>query len=454
MKRRNLLISSLGLPLTPALLGGLSGCSSGENPYFQGNFGPVAGETTHTGLAVSGEIPADLEGRFLRNGPNPAGEDPAGEHWFIGRGMVHGVRLRGGQAEWYRSRYVGGSAANTNVIGHAGRTLAIVESGGLPHDMSYNLDSVGDNTGIGGFSAHPKYDPQTGELHAMCYDWANLRDHVRYVVIDEDGELAEEAKIPLPGMPMIHDMSITENYAVIYDLPVTLSFLALGTGASFPFRWNDDYEPRVGLLPRGGAPEDIIWRSITPNYAYHPMNAYEDERGDVVIDIARYPRMFDTDTLGPFGDGSPRLDRWTLNPREEPGAGSVREETIDERYQEFPRCHPALNGQPYRYGYTVAAEGYSFPALYKHDLQTGSSWTYEVGAGRHSGEPVFVPREGASEEDDGYLLTFVFDQASGTSDLIIVDAQELTQLAAVHIPERVPYGFHGNWVPDTLVAPA
>ncbi|MEM7078665.1 MAG: carotenoid oxygenase family protein, partial [Pseudomonadota bacterium] len=455
IKRRNLLVGGLGVPMLP-LIG--SGCSSGDgaNPYLQNNFGPVAVESTLTDLQVTGAVPADLAGRFLRNGPNPVGVDPSDHHWFIGRGMVHGLRLRDGRAEWYRNRYVGGVSPNTNVIGHGGRTLAIVESGGIPHDMNFELESIGDNSSIGtGFSAHPKLDPDTGELHAMCYDWANLRDHIRYVVVDADGDLAEETEIPLPGMPMIHDMSLTQNYAVIFDLPVTLSFMALGTGASFPFRWDDDYEPRVGLLPRGGSPEDIIWRGITQNYAYHPMNAHEDADGNVVIDIARYDKMFDTDVLGPFGDGLPRLDRWTINPRDEVGAGTVREEIVDARPQEFPRAHPDLNGKPYRYGYTVSVgQDYAFPSIYKHDMQTGQATQFDVGPGRHAAEPVFVPREGATAEDDGYLITYVYDAGKDTSDLLILDAQDLAQpaLATVHLPVRVPYGFHGNWVPDSVVS--
>ena len=133
----------------------------------------------------------------------------------------------------------------------AGHTLAIVESGGLPHELGYTLESVGDNTSIGtGYTAHPKWDPKTGELHAMCYDWANLRDHIRYVVVDADGEWADETEIPLPGMTMIHDMSLTEHYAVIFDLPVTLSFVALGMGAGFPFRWD-----RLRLQPRIALPQ-------------------------------------------------------------------------------------------------------------------------------------------------------------------------------------------------------
>lgn len=450
--RRILLKGSLAMPLLPL---GLAACSdSKSNPYLQANYSPVDMESTITGLTVTGELPAELNGRFLRNGPNPGPDvSQGGYHWFTGPGMVHGLRLQEGRAEWYRNRYVGGSGANTNVIGYDGRTIAIVESGGLPQDMSYTLDSLGDNTIIGeGFSAHPKLDPDTGELHAMCYDWANLRDHVRYVVIGQDGELAEELDIPLPGMPMIHDMSLTKNYAIIYDLPVTLSFLALGTGSDLPFRWDKDHEPRVGLLPRDGTASEIIWSPLQPNYSYHPMNAYEDADGRVVIDIVRYEKMFDNDVQGPFGDSAPRLDRWTIVPHNR----KVTEEIVDARGQEFPRIHPSLNGKPYRYGYTVAYEDYGFPAIYKQDMQTGTATEYRFGAGMQGAEPVFVPKEGATAEDEGYLLTYVFDEAAKTSNLLVLDAQDLSKgaVATVHLPVRVPYGFHGNWVPDSVAGPA
>ncbi len=453
MRRRTLLKGGLAAPLLPWGLSACSGSGGAENPYLQANFGPVAAETTASGLQVTGTIPPELSGRFLRNGPNPGPDvDVDNYHWFTGRGMVHGVRLDAGRAEWYRSRFVGGSHANTSVIGHGGRTMAIVESGGLPQDLSYTLDSIGDNTSIGtGFTAHPKLDPDTGELHAICYDWAELRDHVRYVVVDANGEWADEMDIPMNGMSMIHDMSLTKSYAIVFDLPVTLSLVALGMGASFPFRWDTEHEPRIGLIPRHGDVEDMIWCPMTPNYSYHPMNAYEDENGNVVIDICRYERMFDQDTLGPFGDSDPRLDRWTVNPN----TRTVSETTIDERPQEFPRCHPALNGKPYQYGYTVAVEGYSFPSIYKHDLRSGKATAFSVGPGRHSAEPVFIPRDGATAEDDGYLMTYVYDSAKNTSDLLILDAQDLTRpaLAQVHLPDRVPYGFHGNWVSDTDVPP-
>jgi carotenoid cleavage dioxygenase-like enzyme len=453
MKRRDLLKGGAVLPFIPFGLMSCSDSNPAANRYLQANFGPVDIESTVTDLQVTGSIPQELIGRFLRNGPNPmANTDTDGYHWFTGPGMVHGLRLNEGKAEWYRNRYVAGSGANTNVIGHAGRTMAIVESGSMPQDMSYTLDSIGENTSIGtGYSAHPKLDPDSGELHAMCYDWANLRDHVRYVVADSDGDLSDELEIPMQGMSMIHDMSITQNYAVIYDLPVTLSFMALGTGASFPFRWDDDHEPRVGLLPRNGEAKDIIWSPVKPNYSYHPMNAYEDENGHVVIDIVRYERMFDKDILGPFGDNLARLDRWTINPK----TRTVSEQIVDARGLEFPRIHPGLNGKPYQYGYSVAVQDYSFPSIYKHDMHSGTASQFDVGPGRHSAEPVFIPKDGATAEDEGYLMTYVYDGNTDTSDLLILDAQDLSRpaLAQVQLPVRVPFGFHGNWVPDSVVGP-
>jgi carotenoid cleavage dioxygenase len=269
--------------------------------------------------------------------------------------------------------------------------------------------------------------------------------------MDSDAGLVKSVDIPMPGMCMIHDMSLTENYVVIYDLPVTLSFMALGTGASFPFRWDNEHEARVGLMPRDGGPNDIIWSSVSQNYAYHPMNAYEDSDGNVVIDICRYDRMFDQDTNGPFGDSLPRLDRWTVNPKTQ----KISEQQVDDRAQEFPRIHPDLNSKPYRYGYSLAVGSKSFPAIYKHDMQTGESASFDLGPGRHGAEPNFIPKHVAESEDDGYLMTYVYDESRKASELIILDARDLSRpaLAQVRLPVRVPYGFHGSWVPDDDVEP-
>ncbi len=468
--RRTILKSGLALPLASLV----NGCGRvdpekvtafyEDGLYLSGNFGPVEIESTVSEMKVSGSIPTELTGRFLRNGPNPFSDvDPASHHWFIGDGMVHGIRLEEGRADWYRNRWVRstrivealGEASNgralsggpnTNVISHAGRVWALVESGTAPSELAYELDTIGNDSAWGAYTAHPKLDPDNGQLHAISYDWANYRDHVKYTVMGADARLVKSLDIPLPGMSMVHDMALTKHYAIVFDFPVTLSFIALGLGSKFPFRWDDKHQARVGLLPREGKAEDIIWCNVSQSYAFHPVNAYEDENGQVIIDLCRYERMFAADTNGPFGDSLPRLDRWTIDPK----AKKVSEQIVNERGQEFPRCHPALNSKPYQFGYTLAVEDKSFPGIYKQDMKTGESSLFKFGKGRHGGEPVFVPKEAASSEDDGYLMTFVYDEASNTSELIILDALDLSRpaLARVHLPVRVPYGFHGNWVAD------
>ncbi len=449
------------------------------NIYLEGNYAPVAEELTATDLEIIGELPKELNGRYLRNGANPMGEvDLARHHWFTGAGMVHGVRLQEGRALWYRNRYVRSAeivealgedpagrqfagSANTHVIGAAGRTFAIVEAGSPPVELSYELDTIGANNFFGtltdmAFTAHPKVDPQTGDLHAMAYSWPGFLDHVQYVVVGRDGRVKKTVNVPVPGMVMMHDMSLTGRYAVIYDLPVTISGEMINRGMSFPFAWNPDYQARVGLLPRDGDAEDIIWAEVNACYVFHPMNAYDDADGNVVLDVCRYESMMAADHNGPFRDSLPTLDRWTVNP----STGKVSEERVDDSFQEFPRCHPALNSRPYRYGYAVGVApgegGPGFPAIYKHDLRTGTRSQFDLAPGRHSGEPYFIPREGAREEDDGYLMSFVYDGGRNASELMVLDARDLTQppLARVVLPARVPYGFHGSWVPDGWDGPA
>jgi len=441
------------------------------NRYLVDNFAPVAEEITATNLRVTGELPRELNGRYLRNGPNPRGPiDAEKHHWFIGSGMVHGVKLGDGRAQWYRNRWVrtaelvealGESLAgrelaggnNTHVIGHAGRTWALVEAGAPPVELTADLGTVGANPFFGtladrGFSAHPKVDPDTGDLHAMCYHWPDWMDHLQYVHVGKDGRVVRTVNIPVPGMPMVHDMSLTANYVVVFDLPVTVNIELAMAGGRFPFTWNDAYEARIGLLPRTGGANDIVWVPITPCFVFHPMNAYEDPQGRIVIDVCRYERMFERDLNGPFGDSLATLDRWTIDPK----TRRVSEERIDDRAQEFPRCSPLRSTKSYRYGYSVGAgaNAASFPSIYKHDLATGKSVSFDLGNGRHGAEPYFVPRAGASVEDDGYLLTFVFDESARTSELVVLDARDAGRppIASVHLPARVPYGFHGAWIPD------
>ena len=449
----------------------MSTLDSETNPFLQANLAPVQVETTAFDLPVTGHLPHDLDGRYVRNGPNPIGKvNEAKYHWFTGQGMVHGIRIREGRAEWYRNRWVRDNAvadllgeprpasdwpadhqqfaANTNVIGHAGKTFAIVEAGTPPIELSYDLDTVRVSS-FGGtlpqaFSAHPKRDPVSGELHAMTY-WWGWGNQLQYVVVGTDGTVRRTVDIPVPGGPMVHDLHITDRYVLVLDLPCVFNLDAAMGGAAFPYLWDPDYEARIGLLPREGNADDIKWVSIDPCYIFHPMNAYDD--GDeVVFDAARHPKMFDTEHRGP-DEGSPTLDRWRLNPL----TGKSTHQTIDDRAQEFPRHNENLLGKKYRFGYTAGVgEFFSQDTLIKVDLETMRSEARSDQPRFGYGEPVFIPREGATAEDDGYVMALRIDNDSMRSDLAIFDARAITAepIAVVHLPVRVPNGFHGNWIPD------
>jgi carotenoid cleavage dioxygenase len=442
------------------------------NPYLEGNFAPVSEEVTATELHVRGELPEQLTGRYLRNGPNPtAPVEPSTYHWFTGDGMVHGIRLQGGRAEWYRNRHVrseavstflgeepkGGPivegmdfAANTNVIAHAGKTFAIVESGARPYELSYELETIGasdfEGTLPGGYTAHPKKDPETGELHAISYywGWGNV---VQYTVVGIDGRVRKCVDVPVGGLVSVHDMSLTESSVLIYDLPVVFNTDALMAGASFPYRWAEDYPARVGVLPREGEADDVVWCEVDPCYVFHPMNAY-DEDGVVVADVVKHPKMFATHVLGP-NEGAPVLERW----RVDPAASKVYTELLDDRAQEFPRVDERLVGRRHRYGYSAAArqnvDNFSVDGgLLKHDVVKGSKEFRPISG--FAGEAVFVPASDGAGEDDGWVMSLVHNAERNAGDLLILNAQDFTgePAAVVELPVRVPFGFHGNWAAD------
>lgn len=446
--------------------------SAGTNPFLRGNFAPIGRETTAFDLPVTGELPRELTGRLLRIGPDPLAPDPERHHWFLGHGMVHGVRLREGRAEWYRSRWVrddqvariqggpttpgprhnplGEGVVNTHVIGHAGRTFALVEAGSLPVELGYELETRArcDFGGSlpAGFSAHTKRDPESGELWAAVY--SPFAERIDVVVVGTDARVRRHVAVPVPGRPMVHDCALTERYFVLLDLPVTFDARAASAGGTLPYRWNPDYGARVGLLPREGSPEDVVWCEVEPCYVFHPMNAFESPER-VVLDVVRHPKVFDRELRGP-DEGTSTLERWTLDP----ATGRVEEQRLDGRGQEFPRHDERRVGRPYRHGYTVELgrneKGLAMGGLLKHDLQDGKTQRHHEGPARQFMEPVFVPRSHGAAEDDGWLLAYVHDASRDRADVVVLHAQDFAAapVATVHLPIRVPFGFHGSWVPD------
>ena len=440
------------------------------HPFLTGAHTPMTAEKTLFDLEVTGTIPAELEGRYLRIGPNPIAPDPAGYHWFTGDGMVHGIALKDGRALWYRNRWLRSKAVsaalgeapapgprhghndtvNTNILAIAGRTWALVEAGAYPIELSDTLENQVhnpfDGTLAGSFTAHPHLDPATGEHHAIAYD-ASVPDSVRHIVIAADGKVVRELPIPVKNGPSIHDCAITARYVAIFDLPVTFSMKALIGGHLFPYAWDPKHQARVGLLPRGGDAAGVIWCDVSPAYVFHAANAYDRADGCVVIDVVAYDTMFAESRKGL--DATGRFERWVVDPI----TRTVDRRIIDASAQEFARADERLTGQPYRYAYTIAVEDGTKAfgvrtCLYKHDLDTGTRQVHDLGAGRHPGEFVFVPSAASSSEDDGWLIGLVIDIRREMTDLVILKADDFAgaPVASVRIPHRVPPGFHGNWL--------
>ncbi|MEU7177180.1 MULTISPECIES: carotenoid oxygenase family protein [Streptomyces] len=432
-------------------------------PHLAGNFAPVTDELTAYDLPVTGAIPPELSGWYLRNGPNP--KDADSPHWFFGDGMVHGVRLEGGRAVSYRNRWVRTStftdgvrvrgedgqrdltagAANTHVVRHAGRTLALVESS-FPYEIDcrpgHELETLGVHD-FGGrlttaMTAHPKTCPTTGELHFFGYGGVTP-PYLTYHRADAAGELVISRPIDVPGHTMMHDFHLTARHVVFMDLPVVFNRNRPG----MPYGWEPEYGARLGVLRRDDPYGEVRWLPIDPCYVFHALNAHDDGDQRIVLYVSRYAE---------YGDNVPAfLWRWTLDL----ASGTVTEEQLDDHFTEFPRVDDRLAGQEARFGY--AASGLSLGAdrnpgaLLRYDLHTGAVARHDFGPGRIPGEAAFAPADDRPG-GPGWLITYVYDATTGTSDLVVLDAEDISAdpVATVPLPQRVPYGFHGNWIPDPV----
>jgi carotenoid cleavage dioxygenase-like enzyme len=432
-----------------------------ETPFFErGNYRPLFDELSADDLPVSGAIPPELNGWYLRNGPNPM---PPARQWFMGEGMIHGVRLENGRAAWYRNRWVrtrnflagGGSvygphgerdltfaAANTHVVTHAGRTLALVETS-LPYEIDMELNTVGlyDFGGrlANSMTAHPKICPTTGELHFFGYG-SQTAPYVTYHRANAAGELVVQQAVDVPGLTMMHDFHLTSRHVVFMDLPVIFDRAMAGQGR-LPYRWDDGYGARLGVMRRDDPTAPVRWFEINPCYVFHSVNAH-DEDGRIVLHVVRYPHFWRGEE-----QSSASLWRWVIDLK----TGQVLENQLDDRPCEFPRIDDRLAGLPVRHPHvTDASASTGGPgSIIRYDLDAGSANVHVFGAGRTPGEAVFVPTD-HEPGSHGWLLTYVYDAATDRSELVILDTSHLEgdPVAVISLPTRVPYGFHGNWMPD------
>ena len=435
-------------------------------------------------LPVGGTLPPELDGRYVRNGPNPLpGADPG--HWFRGHGMLHGVRLQRGRAIWYRNRWVRTDAlagrrfltwrgvdlravpANTHVIEHGGRLLALVEQG-LPYEVDRDLGTVGP-CDFGGrlttaMTAHPKADPETGELH--FYGYSPVPPFLTYHRLSAAGELVVSRRVKVRRPTLMHDAAITARHTVWLDLPLTFSLRHLRAG--FPFVWDESYGARLGVMRHDDPTATVQWFEIDPCYVFHVGTAHEDPDGRVVVDGARYDaadmaaqwapptrrRRGWSGRAGRTGEdaagqaaetGTARMHRWTLDP----ATGRVTETPLDDRPVEFPTLDPDRVGRAARYRYGVTSSPHA-NAVLKMDLATGRTAAHELGPDVKAGEAVFVPSERVGRgEDEGWLLSITTRADGAASRLLVLDATDVTRtVAAVTLPRGVPSGFHGSWLPE------
>ncbi len=455
--------------------------------YLRGQYEPVHDERHDVDLEVTGVLPAGLRGAYLRNGPNPYFPPPGRYHVFDGDGMLHGVYLDGEGGASYRNRWVdsrglryersvghavfGGlneftmptpealeaaglykNTANTNIIRHAGRHLALME-GGHPTEVTAELETVGeyqfDGALQGAMTAHPRWDPTTGEL--LFFGYSPFPPYLRYHVVDATGTLVRSTDVPIGRSVMMHDFVTTPSSAVFFDLPAIFDAESLMHGGT-PIRWQPDQGARIGVMPRDGEGEDTVWIEIDPCYVFHFLNAH-DEDGRIVVTGCRseaMPTAFGDDPL-PEAHVRPYLWRWEIDPV----AGTVADTQLDDRTGDFPRINDAYNGLPHRFGAQAhtrhwGQDGVEFDGVIWFDLERGTSAEHVYGPTSVCGEAVFAPDPDGSAEDDGWLVNLVTDVAEGTTSFVVLDARDVAAgpVASVRLPRRVPFGFHGNWMPS------
>lgn len=430
--------------------------------WMAGNFAPVKDEVTATELRVSGEIPRELNGRYFRNGPNPKAHPSA--DWFLGEGMIHGVAISDGKAHWYRNRYVqtplldvdqitnenrlvrGNSLANTHIVGHAGRILALQETQ-VPIQMTADLDTVGpydfDGNLARNLTAHPKICPMTGEM--LAFGYGIMPPFLTYHRVSAAGELVQTEVIEVGAATMMHDFAITENYVLFLDLPMLWDLKKLGQ-PGIPISFDESYGARIGVMPRAGGSDDVRWFEIDPCYIYHTMNAYEDGQGNIVFTAAK---LTGYTSVGMTNPPVPKLNRWTINLE----TGSVTEQQIDDLGVDFPMIPAERVGQFHKHGFAAEFDTKGAPLIlgyHKYDMESGAKSSHRLAQGRTGSEASFVPAANGVDEDDGYLLSFVYDAAEGASELVILNAKAMEgePLARIHLRVRVPAGFHGSWIAD------
>jgi len=476
---------------------------------FAGLFAPSGVEAEVRNLPViEGEIPADLDGVFYRVAPDPQLPPLAGDDiWFNGDGMVTAIDFRKGEVglrqRWVRTekfvleRAAGKalfgayrnpltdlpsvkgkvrSTANTNIVVHAGRLLALKEDSRPSAMDPTTLETLGE-WNFGGnlisetFTAHPKVDPDTGEMLAFGYAAKGLltRDMAFYV-INPQGEITREVWFELPYYCMMHDFGITADYVVFHVVPIVGSWERLKQGKPH-FGFDRRLPIYLGVLPRKGGAGDLRWFTGPNLFASHVMNAYNEGTRVYFDTPTAKGNMF---PFFPDVEGAPfdpegahaRVTRWSVDMGGE--SDQIRMTRLSELVGEFPRIDDRYAGKKYSHGFLLvqdstkpvdlpdirSASGFMMNTLAHLNLDTGETDRFWIGPTSSMQEPAFIPRPGSKAEADGYLVLIENRLAEMGSRLLLFRADRVADgpIVRVALPFRLRVGLHGNWVPRDKLA--
>ena len=474
-----------------------------DNPFLLGPFKPNATEyiATSDSLKVTGEIPRDLNGIYVRNTHNPVHESLGVYHPYDGDGMLHAVHFEDGHAT-YRNRFVqttgflaeraagkslwsgvlqpgisgrrGWGAigamkdnAGTDVICHAGKLIASMSQGSEPWRLDpVSLETIGPDASWAyripdGLSSHSKVDPQTGEM--MFFNYPERYPFMNYGIIDRNNKLVHFVPIDLPGARWPHDLGITKNFTILHDLPFFFDPAALARGER-KLAYHRDIPARFGILPRYGSTSEVKWFEAEPCYILHITNCFE--MGDEVIMDGCRQGNWQSPAVGYSGGidwyerirvhldrhaTQSRMHRWRFNLK----TGQTTEECIDDEITEFPVCSNDFVGRPYRYSYngTFLKGNWLMDGIKRYDMQSGNAQTYRYGEGRFGSEVQVALRPNAKAEDDGYVVTIVADMKTDSSEVLIFDAADIAAgpITRIELPERVTIGTHACWIEDDRI---
>ena len=465
---------------------------AGDHPYLQDAWTPLLEEVNATELRViEGTVPTDIDGVYLRNTQNPVFPALGRYHPFDGDGMLHMAAFRDGKVE-YRNRFIatkglnaelergerlwaglmedpalstrpgwgahGGikDASSTDVVVHAGQALTTYYQCGEGYRLdpqTLEQNGIPPWSPLDGISAHCKVDEESGEL--LFFNYSKHAPYMHYGVVDRNDRLVHYVPVPLPGPRLPHDMAFTENFAILNDFPLFWDPELLAQGKHV-VRFHRDMPSRFAIIPRRGNPEDIRWFEADPTFVLHFLNAYED--GDeIVLDgyfqdepmprnfegaPAGYERMMSY--LDQYKMGT-HLHRWRFNLV----TGKTTEQRMDDRVLEFGMINQRYASKPYRYAYSaVQVPGiFLFNGYVKHDLVTGESWQIGLPEGQFASEAPFAPRINAKDEDDGYLVSFITNENTQRSEIVLIDCKRFADgpVCRIELPHKLCSGTHSCW---------